>query len=149
MIASGTGAALSAYLLWGFAHSLGLIFAFVVVFGSLVRILLTYSHVSCSEYTVNWQSGGFSSVWPAACSEIAGPEQGSVSNIFGCLGMVKGGAAVIGPLIAAALHRPQEAAMKSTYSGYGFREITLFVGSMMVATAFGGVTTRLIKVTRS
>ncbi|KAF8601582.1 MFS general substrate transporter [Ceratobasidium sp. AG-I] len=128
MIASGTGAALSAYLLWGFAHSLGLIFAFVVVFGSL--------------------SGGFSSVWPAACSEIAGPEQGSVSNIFGCLGMVKGGAAIVGPLIAAALHRPQEAAMKSTYSGYGFREITLFVGSMMVATAFGGVTTRMIKVTR-
>lgn len=148
MIASGTGAALSAYLLWGFAHSLGLIFAFVVVFGSLVRILPTYFHL-CSEHTGILQSGGFSSVWPAACSEIAGPEQGSVSNIFGCLGMVKGGAAVIGPLIAAALHRPQEAAMKSTYSGYGFREITLFVGSMMVATAFGGVTTRLIKITRS
>ncbi|KAG8749207.1 hypothetical protein FRC12_013522, partial [Ceratobasidium sp. 428] len=65
MLASGAGAALSAYLLWGFAHSLGLIFAFVVVFGSL--------------------SGGFSSVWPAACTEIAGPEQSSsVSNIFGC-----------------------------------------------------------------
>ncbi|KAF8601580.1 MFS general substrate transporter [Ceratobasidium sp. AG-I] len=129
MIASGAGAALSAYLLWGFAHSLGLIFAFVVVFGSL--------------------SGGFTSVWPAACSDIAGSEQSSVSNIMGCLSMIKGGAAIIGPLIAAALHRPQEAAMKSTYSGYGFRDITLFVGSMMVATAFGGVTTRMTKVTRS
>jgi hypothetical protein len=39
MIASGAGAALSAYLLWGFAHSLGLIFAFVVVFGSLVSLI--------------------------------------------------------------------------------------------------------------
>jgi hypothetical protein len=63
--------------------------------------------------------------------------------------MVKGVAAVVGPLIAASLHRPQEAASKSTYSGYGFREITLFVGSMMVATAFGGLTTRAIKVVRS
>ncbi|QRV81955.1 major facilitator superfamily transporter [Ceratobasidium sp. AG-Ba] len=128
MLASGAGAALSAYLLWGFAHSLGLIFAFVVVFGSL--------------------SGGFSSVWPAACTEIAGPEQSSVSSIFGCFGIVKGVAAVVGPLIAAALHHPQEAAMKSTYSGYGFRDITLFVGGMMVATALGGVSTRAIKLAR-
>ncbi|KAG8717158.1 hypothetical protein FRC08_008105 [Ceratobasidium sp. 394] len=129
MIASGAGAALSAYLLWGFAHNLGIIFAFVVVFGSL--------------------SGGFSSVWPAACSEIAGPEQsGSVSNIFGFFGMVKGVAAIVGPLIAAALHHPQEAATRSTYSGYGFRDITLFVGGMMVATTLGGLTTRVIKVAR-
>ncbi|CAE6488209.1 unnamed protein product [Rhizoctonia solani] len=43
---SGAGASLSAYLLWGFAHSLGFIFAFAIIFGSL--------------------SGGFASVWPAA-----------------------------------------------------------------------------------
>ncbi|KAG8747744.1 hypothetical protein FRC10_011873 [Ceratobasidium sp. 414] len=129
MIASGAGAALSAYLLWGFAHNLGIIFAFVVIFGSL--------------------SGGFSSVWPAACSEIAGPEQtGSVPNIFGFFGMVKGVAAIVGPLIAAALHHPREAAMRSTYSGYGFKSITLFVGGMMVATTLGGLATRVIKVAR-
>ncbi|KAF8601581.1 MFS general substrate transporter [Ceratobasidium sp. AG-I] len=129
MIASGVGAALSAYLLWGFAHSLGLIFAFVVAFGSL--------------------SGGFTAVWPAASSEIAGSEQSSVSNIFGCFCIAKGAAAIIGPLIAAALHRPQDAAIKGAYSGYGFKAITLFVGSMMVVTTFGGLTTRMIKVTRS
>ena len=94
------------------------------------------------------QSGGFTSVWPAASSEIAGSEQSSVSNIFGCLCIAKGAAAIVGPLIAAALHRPQEAAMKSAYSGYGFKAITLFVGSMMVVTTFGGLTTRLIKVTQ-
>ncbi|KZT57503.1 MFS general substrate transporter [Calocera cornea HHB12733] len=33
---SGLGAALSAYLVWGFARNLGLIFAFVILFGSLV-----------------------------------------------------------------------------------------------------------------
>ncbi|CAE6503032.1 unnamed protein product [Rhizoctonia solani] len=125
IVASGAGAALSAYLLWGFAHNLGLIFAFAVIFGSL--------------------SGGFCSVWPAASVEIAGPEQSSVSNIMGFLSMAKGLAAIIGPLVAASLHHPEQAAMRSTYSGYGFRDVTLFVGSMMVATAVGGVGTRLTR----
>lgn len=125
MIVSGTGAALSAYLLWGFAHSLGLVFAFAVIFGSL--------------------SGGYSSVWPAASVEVAGADQSAVSNIFGFFSMTKGVAAIIGPLIAAALHHPEQAASRSTYSGYGFRDVTLFVGSMMVATAVGGFSTRLAK----
>ncbi|KAH7322169.1 major facilitator superfamily domain-containing protein [Rhizoctonia solani] len=125
IVASGAGAALSAYLLWGFAHNLGLIFAFAVIFGSL--------------------SGGFCSVWPAASVEIAGSEQSSVSNIMGFLSMAKGLAAIIGPLVAALLHHPEQAAMRSTYSGYGFRDVTLFVGSMMVATAVGGMATRLAR----
>ncbi|KAG8782811.1 hypothetical protein FRC12_020383 [Ceratobasidium sp. 428] len=120
IILSGVGASLSAYLLWGFAHNLGLIFAFVVVFGSL--------------------SGGFSSIWPAACSDIVGPDhQAIVSNVFGVFGMVKGLAAVIGPIVAASLHHPHDSAVRTVYSGYGFRDVTLFVGSMMAATAAGGV----------
>ncbi|KAG9081174.1 hypothetical protein FRC06_005752 [Ceratobasidium sp. 370] len=118
IILSGTGASLSAYLLWGFAHNLGLIFAFVVVFGSL--------------------SGGFSSIWPAACSDIVGPDhQTTVSNVFGVFGMIKGIAAVIGPIVAASLHHPHDSAVRTVYSGYGFRDVTLFVGSMMAATAAG------------
>ncbi|KAG9079273.1 hypothetical protein FRC06_007856, partial [Ceratobasidium sp. 370] len=105
MIGSGVGAALSAYLLWGFAHSLQLIFAFVVIFGSL--------------------SGGFASVFPAASVQIAGSED-SVSNVIGCLSAIKGVAAIVGPLVAAALHRPQESTLKSAYSGYGFTQVTLF-----------------------
>ncbi|KAG8716912.1 hypothetical protein FRC09_015033 [Ceratobasidium sp. 395] len=120
IILSGVGASLSAYLLWGFAHNLGLIFAFVVVFGSL--------------------SGGFSSIWPAACNDIVGPDhQAIVSNVFGVFGMVKGLAAVIGPIVAASLHHPHDSAVRTVYSGYGFRDVTLFVGSMMAATAAGGV----------
>ncbi|KAG8738077.1 hypothetical protein FRC12_016919 [Ceratobasidium sp. 428] len=122
MIGSGVGAALSAYLLWGFAHSLQLIFAFVVIFGSL--------------------SGGFASIFPAASVQIAGSED-TVSNVMGCLSAIKGIAAVVGPLVAAALHRPHESSVKSAYSGYGFTQVTLFVGSMMVATAVGGLASRL------
>ncbi|CAE6466088.1 unnamed protein product [Rhizoctonia solani] len=125
IIISGAGAALSAYLLWGFAHSLGLIFAFVVVFGSL--------------------SGGFASVWPAASVDIAGSEQSAFLNVYGLLTMTKGIAAIIGPLIAAALYHPEQASIKNTYSGYGFRDVTIFVGTMVMATAAGGVATKWVK----
>ncbi|KAJ1300350.1 hypothetical protein OPQ81_005170 [Rhizoctonia solani] len=125
IIISGTGASLSAYLLWGFAHNLGVIFAFVIVFGLM--------------------SGGFTSIWPAASADIVGPEnQATVPNVFGVLGVWKGVAAVIGPVVAAALHHPYESSVRTAYSGYGFRDVTLFVGSMMLATAAGGVSSKLL-----
>ncbi|CEL63283.1 Monocarboxylate transporter 12 OS=Homo sapiens GN=SLC16A12 PE=2 SV=2 [Rhizoctonia solani AG-1 IB] len=125
IIFSGAGAALSAYLLWGFARSLSLIFAFAIIFGSL--------------------GGGFASVWPAASVDIAGSEQSVFLNAYGLLTMGKGVAAIVGPLMAAALYHPEEAAVRNTYSGYGFRDVTVFVGSMMVATAAGGMATKLAK----
>ncbi|KDN37867.1 hypothetical protein RSAG8_09841, partial [Rhizoctonia solani AG-8 WAC10335] len=36
IIASGVGSCLAAFLLWGFAHNLGLIFGFVIIFGIMV-----------------------------------------------------------------------------------------------------------------
>ncbi|KAJ1301970.1 hypothetical protein OPQ81_000807 [Rhizoctonia solani] len=104
---------------------LGVIFAFVIIFGSL--------------------SGGFASVWPAVSVDIAGSEESVFLNVYGLLTMTKGVAAIIGPLIASALYRPEEAAVRNTYSGYGFRDVTLFVGSMMVATALGGVAAKWAK----
>ncbi|KEP47903.1 MFS monocarboxylate transporter [Rhizoctonia solani 123E] len=125
IIISGAGASLSAYLLWGFAHNLGVIFAFVIVFGLM--------------------SGGFTSIWPAASADIVGPEhQATVPNVFGVLGAWKGIAAVIGPVVAAALHHPDQSSIRTAYSGYGFRDVTLFVGSMMLATAVGGVSSKFL-----
>ncbi|CAE6364971.1 unnamed protein product [Rhizoctonia solani] len=125
IIVSGAGASLSAYLLWGFAHNLGVIFVFVIAFGLM--------------------SGGFTSIWPAASADIVGPEhQATVPNVFGILGIWKGVAAVIGPVVAAALHHPHESAVRTAYSGYGFRDVTLFVGSMMLATAAGGVSSKFL-----
>ncbi|CAE7126103.1 unnamed protein product [Rhizoctonia solani] len=58
------------------------------------------------------QSGGFSSAWPAVSVDIVGPEhQAAVPSVFGVLGIPKGIAAVIGPIIAAALHHPRESAI--------------------------------------
>lgn len=123
MVLSGVGAALSAYLLWGFAHTLSLIFVFVVVFGGL--------------------SGGFTSIWPSASSDIAGPNY-SNNIVFGCFGVAKGLAAIVGPLIATKLHDPSMLPVPVTdssksFGGYGFTSVTLFVGGMMVATAAGGL----------
>jgi len=124
IILSGVGAALSAYLLWGFAHTLSLIFLFVVVFGGL--------------------SGGFTSVWPSASSDIAGPDY-SNNIVLGCFSVAKGLAAIVGPLIATKLHDPNMLPVSSAgsnskhFGGYGFTSVTLFVGGMMVATAAGGV----------
>ncbi|CAE6394664.1 unnamed protein product [Rhizoctonia solani] len=125
IIISGAGTSLSAYLLWGFAHNLGVVFAFVIVFGLM--------------------SGGFTSIWPAASADIVGPEhQATVPNVFGVLGAWKGVAAVIGPVVAAALHHPDQSSIRAAYSGYGFRDVTLFVGSMMLATAVGGVSSKFL-----
>ncbi|KAF8749789.1 Major Facilitator Superfamily [Rhizoctonia solani] len=111
---------LSTYLLWGYAHSLGLIFGFVIMFGIL--------------------AGGFTSTWPAACADIAGPENPEViPNVYGFLGIAKGVAAVIGPVVAATLHRTNGPVVREAYSGYGFRDVTIFVGVMMFVTALGGV----------
>ncbi|KEP48260.1 MFS monocarboxylate transporter [Rhizoctonia solani 123E] len=125
IIASGFGSCLAAFLLWGFAHNLGLILGFVILFGIT--------------------AGGFTSVWPAACADIAGPENPeSIPNVYGFLGITKGVAAVIGPVVAACLHRLQDSAIRETYSGYGFRDVTIFVGAMMFVTTLGGVFTRLL-----
>ncbi|KAJ3735187.1 MFS general substrate transporter [Lentinula guzmanii] len=113
---SGLGSALGAFLLWGFATHLGLIFAFALVFGGL--------------------SGGFPGVWPAAATEIAGPVHEHVSLAFGAFGVVKGIAAIVGPIIAAALHDKSKTASYERYGSHGYRKVEIFVGVMAIATAF-------------
>ncbi|CAE6378694.1 unnamed protein product [Rhizoctonia solani] len=125
IIASGIGSCLSVYLLWGFAHSLNIIIGFVIMFGVL--------------------AGGFTSTWPAACADIVGPESPeAIPNVYGFLGISKGVAAVIGPVVAATLHQIHGPIVKEIYSGYGFRDVTIFVGVMMFVTALGGVLSRVL-----
>jgi MFS family permease len=64
MVVSGIGAALSAYLLWGFAYNLGLIFAFVVLFGSLVCPFMRY-HSRILSHPVHPEWGIF--IYMAPC----------------------------------------------------------------------------------
>lgn len=41
IVFSGIGSALSAFLMWGFAKSIGMIFTFVIVFGGIVSIIVS------------------------------------------------------------------------------------------------------------
>jgi len=118
VIISGLGSALAAYLLWGYARNLGLIFAFAILFGCL--------------------GGGFSSIEPPAAAEIS-PNSLSSGVIVGLFGAVKGVAAIVGPLLAGSLYNPMDAGIPSTYGLFGFEKVTLFVGGMMIATAAGGL----------
>jgi hypothetical protein len=89
---------------------------------------------------------------------MTGTRNHITSLAMGCFAVVKGIAAVVGPLIAAALHDTSNRA-KSLYGGFGFRNVEIFVGpssfpdffqalsaqkkkttgSMAVATSIGGV----------
>ncbi|KZV74992.1 MFS general substrate transporter [Peniophora sp. CONT] len=116
MIGSSVLSAVFAFVLWGFAHSLTPFYLFAVLFGGI--------------------SGGFSSIFPPASTEIFSAQATTPFMIFGC---AKGLASITGPFIAAALH-PKSAsdelsAGSGGWSGYGFTAITIFVGSGMVASA--------------
>ncbi|KAI0321544.1 MFS general substrate transporter [Amylostereum chailletii] len=119
MVLSGTIAAVLAYALWGFAHTLALVYVFAVLFGGI--------------------SGGFSSIWPPAAAEVYGAQPFSPFLFFA---IAKGLAAISGPFIAASLHPVRIENITSSplgpgsngWAGYGFTAITIFVGSMMLAT---------------
>ncbi|KZT57501.1 hypothetical protein CALCODRAFT_496142 [Calocera cornea HHB12733] len=57
---------------------------------------------------------------------------------------MKGLAAIVGPVIAGTLYNPADAATPSIYGLFGFGKVTLFVGSMMLATALAGVAAWLV-----
>ncbi|KDQ20063.1 hypothetical protein BOTBODRAFT_385802 [Botryobasidium botryosum FD-172 SS1] len=127
MVISAVGSALSAYLIWGFAHSLSLVFLFVVIFGGL--------------------GGGFYAIGPAASTDIAGTEH-SNSVIYGALCIIKGVAVVLGPIIATRLHNPHAPIIPGNtkdFGGYGFTTVTLFVGGMMIAASLGSILSMGVK----
>ncbi|KAI0042846.1 MFS general substrate transporter [Auriscalpium vulgare] len=123
MLFSATLSSILAYAMWGFAHSLALLFVFVVMFGMI--------------------SGGFTSIWTPAAAEVHASQPFSP---YAFLCAAKGLAAVFGPFIAAVLHHDR-ANGSSAYSGagqhgwggYGFTAITIFVGSIMAAAAVGSL----------
>ncbi|EJT98603.1 MFS general substrate transporter [Dacryopinax primogenitus] len=115
MTFSALGSAFAAYLVWGFANNLGLVFVFVVIFGTM--------------------AGGFNSIVSPVTIDIVGPSSPTSSAIFGSFAAVKGVAAIVGPVIAASLFDPSNAGMISKFGSHGFGKVTLFVGGMMMGTA--------------
>ncbi|KAI0788897.1 MFS general substrate transporter [Abortiporus biennis] len=119
MFASAFGSAISAFLLWGFANTLAQVFVFAIIFGGL--------------------AGGFSSMWPAAAAESAGPnypEQAPL--VFTFFAMFKGIAAVIGPIISGIL-LDSGSFGNGRYGKFGFGSVEIFVGSCALAASIGSL----------
>ncbi|KAK0548472.1 hypothetical protein OC844_007024 [Tilletia horrida] len=117
MIVSAGSCAIFAYLLLGFANSLGVVLSFVLLFGVT-------------------GSGFATAVTPASrfLSAAAG-SPADFSLIALSLILARGVGVTVGPLIASALYRPDLAGDRALWGGHGLRDLVLFVGSSMLAVA--------------
>ncbi|KAI0788889.1 MFS general substrate transporter [Abortiporus biennis] len=118
MFISTLGSAISAFLLWGFADTLARVFAFAIIFGCL--------------------AGGFSSVAFAAATDSASPYPEQAPMAMGAFTLVKGVAAIIGPIISAVLlnaGKSSTLASSVSYGKFGFGPVELFVGSCAMASS--------------
>ncbi|KAF8342593.1 major facilitator superfamily domain-containing protein [Cantharellus anzutake] len=120
MLASAVSSAAAVYIIWGFAHTSGLVYLFSVIFGAV--------------------SGVFTSSFASASADIAGRRNGqSASMVLASLGLWKGAAIVLGPIVSGVIHHSSKPIDPSKYSGYGFTGVILFVGSMLSATGLSVV----------
>ncbi|CAD6892498.1 unnamed protein product [Tilletia controversa] len=117
MILSAGGCAVFAYLLLGFANSLGVVMAFVLLFGVT--------------------GAGFSTaVTPASralCATTNSPADFSLIALN--LVLARGIGVTIGPLIASALYRPDRASDHALWGGHGLRDLVLSSGARWSASS--------------
>ncbi|KAI0072297.1 MFS general substrate transporter [Panus rudis PR-1116 ss-1] len=125
MLASTLGSAIAAFLLWGFADTLARVFAFAIIFGGL--------------------SGGFSSVVFAAGTDAANPNPEQASMAVSAFTIVKGLAAILGPVISGVLLEAGQSVSYGPYGKFGFGPVELFVGSCAMASS---LTSILVAITR-
>lgn len=141
MLATASIGALAAFLLWGFATTVGQIFAFAIVFGGLVKNVSQLHH-PIIMLIILYQMGGFPSVWWLAMAECAGSNPEQTGMAFGGTAFFRGLAAVLGPILSGILYENGKATGlngSSTYGQFGFGIVEIFVGSCAVATGLGSI----------
>ncbi|KAH8925299.1 MFS general substrate transporter [Atractiella rhizophila] len=130
LIFTSVFASIFSYIVWGFAQDLALTFVFASGFGVLI--------------------GGVGAIWPAAGTQIVRSvsEGGGIAHfdsnsIFSLLSTIKGIAALAGPPLASLLYQPTT--QERMYGAYGFQNITIFVGSLLLGAGIVSAGTRLLK----
>jgi len=116
------GSGISAFLLWGFASTLAQVFAFAVVFGCL--------------------GGGFSSVGFAVASDSAFPTPEQAPMALTAFTVVKGIAAITGPIVSGMLLDIGKASVmvaSRSYGKFGFGPVEIFVGSCAMASSISSL----------
>ncbi|GAA6009398.1 hypothetical protein JCM10207_003763 [Rhodosporidiobolus poonsookiae] len=114
----GVGGAVLAFTAWGFANSLGTVFAFAVLFSLFTQI--------CSA-------------WGAAARDAAGTNPHTSTLVFCVFGIVRGVASIVGPFISTTLYDPKVASGDDPAWGrFGFANVIVFVGVLSFVGALGG-----------
>ncbi|KAJ7290403.1 major facilitator superfamily domain-containing protein [Mycena rebaudengoi] len=108
----------STFLLLGFARNLPTVLIFTLLFG--------------------WAAGSWCATWSAACLDISRLRKIPVHSVMLSLIFVRGVAALIGPLVAAALYQPEMRASTKLFGSFGFGPLIDFVGSCMLGVAVMG-----------
>ncbi|GAA5827571.1 hypothetical protein JCM11251_001739 [Rhodosporidiobolus azoricus] len=107
-----------AFTAWGYATTLGAVFAFAVLFAMPSAIY------SC---------------WGVGARDAAGLNP-HLSTFFVCLfGAARGIASLVGPFVASSLYDPKEADERPAWGRFGFSRIIIFAGTVSLVSAFGGV----------
>ncbi|KAJ7096015.1 major facilitator superfamily domain-containing protein [Mycena crocata] len=109
---------LSTFLLLGFARNLATIVIFTLLFG--------------------WAAGSWTATWSASCLDIARLRKIPISSVMLSMVFVRGVAALIGPLIAAALYQSDMSTNAQLFGSFGFGPLIDFVGSCMLGVAVLG-----------
>ncbi|KAJ7290406.1 major facilitator superfamily domain-containing protein [Mycena rebaudengoi] len=114
----GSLGGLSTFLLLGFARNLPTVIIFTLLFG--------------------WAAGSWCATWSASCLDISRLRKIPVDSVMLSLIFVRGLAALIGPLVAAALYQPEMRASAKLFGSFGFGPLIDFVGSCMLGVAVVG-----------
>ena len=136
---STMGSAIAAFLLWGFADTLARVFAFAIIFGGLVSLHPHHTVISNISYPSTHQSGGFSSVTFAAATDAANPNLEQAGMAASAATMLKGVAAVVGPIVSGILLEAGKSVSTGPYGKFGFGPVEIFVGSCAVVGSMGSL----------
>ncbi|KAJ7109554.1 major facilitator superfamily domain-containing protein [Mycena crocata] len=114
----GSIGGLSTFLLLGFARSLSTVVVFTLLFG--------------------WAAGSWCATWSASCLDIARLRKIPIDSVMLSMIFIRGVAALIGPLVAAALYQSDMSTNSKLFGSFGFGPLIDFVGSCMLGVAVLG-----------
>ncbi|KAK4689000.1 hypothetical protein P7C73_g1118, partial [Tremellales sp. Uapishka_1] len=119
--AIGLVGCLATFLLLGFARSLPTIVIYSLLFG--------------------FAAGSWCATWSASCIDIGRLRKVDVDGVMISFGVVRGVAALVGPLIAGSLYQAQYSSREQLFGSFGFERLVEFVGSCMLGVAvFASIT---------
>jgi hypothetical protein len=86
-----------------------------------------------------WAAGSYCATWPASATDLAKLRGIQSADVMLSFTVMRGLAAIIGPLVAAKLYRPELSDQVVTFGSFGFGGLIGFVGGCMGCVVLLGV----------